>query len=439
MYKKILLFLCVFLLIPAIIYARPNQIGNQPASQYNIDDTEIQTIYQVDESNKILNYNLDSKFNVFKNFNNGTRYLYSFDTSQGGLIDVEKWGKEVEENIANFFVGIAQLLTYVGITLITWAFKVDLVKNIIHWASTSIKMLMDKNSDIWFLLLTWGTIGLLVYASFLFIKRQIGNIAKAIGIALLGIALSFFFYGNTEQLLTSFDDGINAITGAIIEGYAQLPTGVNQSKSAGSLDAGITNFGDTVWDIIIGKPWAYAMFGTSNVDNLKLTRDEYEHFKTSGGDFSGKFNSRYGNINNDYIDTLCLSTSLDKSRQTVMQILADPAIDHGSHPYTVETLSMNGANTHLLTSVIQVVSSGIFIALAISIAGSMVLYQIMISLMLLFLPIMCMLLFIPVAGWQVSLKYFKTLLGFLLVKLIYGIYLSVVMVCIMLIESIVFP
>ncbi len=499
MYKKILLFLCIILLIPSIAFARPNQIGNQPASQYNIG----YSFFKIPSGKEGLSFDknlniteYDSFANNYKStikdifadnpsfaiFSNFPLQRYSFDFYSGSTQDpLKKYLATITESITNVIFGLAQAFISLGITLITWAFKVDLVKEIIHWVSTSIQMLMNKNNETWFLLFTWGTIGLLGYASFLFIKRQIGNIAKAIGITLLGIALSFFFYNNTEQLLTSFDDGINAITGAVIEGYAQLPTNANQidnQKEEGktAIDRGLSMFGDNVWDVVIGKPWAYAMFGTYNVDDLQLTEEEYAlcsgknqssikgWYENLGApqpqiDLKKAFSSSpWSNIKNDYIDTLYLSTPAIKSpggiisnadsespRERVLRILGSDVwgytqtkIDHGRHPNTPNTLSYSNVGNHLLTATILLIPAGIFIALAISVAGSMILYQILISLMVLFLPMICMLLFIPVTGWQLSLKYFKTLLGFLLVKLIYGIYLSIIMVVAILINNLAF-
>jgi hypothetical protein len=493
-------------------------IGSEPADKYNIgcdswnipfgiggidieNDMEMYGLSAYSNHKDILSSLLPDRpdYHVYDNFPPG-RYTFSFypNSTSNPLL---KYISVIFEDVANIVFAMDKNLFSIGNFVLAEGFQLDIVQKIIKSVSDNVKILLNRQGDLWFLIITFGMIALLGYSSFMFLKGKIGDTVKALGISLLGVALALFFYSNSAQVLTTFDEGTNAVTGVIVENFGLLSQGSNQ-YSGTPLNKGLAIFGDRCWDIMIGKPWAYAMFGTYDLSKLKMTPDEFlicsgvknqndldvyqsgsfwdnvkaqfnnlaDIFKRIGADspqvdLSKAFadsSLQWKTSNPLYIDTLYLSTPAienhsilkmlpitgnyapDTPRDFIVRMLASTkwgwldTLDHGGHPNTPSTLNYMNVSVHLLIALIMIVPCLLFALVTISIGGSMIIYQVGLALLLLFLPFVCLLMFVPVSGWQIAVKYFKTFLGFLLVKVIYGLYLSALIALVILVSDIVF-
>lgn len=190
----------------------------------------------------------------------------------------------------------------------------------------------------------------------------------------------------------------------------------------------------TTWRLIVANPWALAQFGTFDEGRLRLTQGEYDVIDKSVFPKESQGKIRPGMR----LDTLVLG-SVGEGRDAVAEALARPNkkylwvvdgrdIDHGSHDGTMVGFSPESAIQHLKTAIFTLLPATGFALLAALVGLSIVICQVVLAPLLLFLPLPLFAMMVPGAGWAFAARYFRTLLGFFLVKLVYGLYLSLVLV-----------
>jgi len=123
-----------------------------------------------------------------------------------------------------------------------------------------------------------------------------------------------------------------------------------------------------------------------------------------------------------------LRADMARPNKKYLWVIDGQDIDHGDHDGTMVGFAPEGAMQHLKTAFFTLLPAVSLALLAILVGLSIVICQIILAPLLLFLPLPFFAMMIPGAGWAFAARYFRTLLGFFMVKLVYGLYLSLVLV-----------
>ncbi|QGP93356.1 hypothetical protein MGLY_27630 [Neomoorella glycerini] len=361
-------------------------------------------------------------------------YHYAPDKYLGMVPTAQYATSAIGDMIANLIFSLSKSITRTSINVMVLAFHTDIVSGMIPWVSRGVAdIFTNPQNQLAPVLLILGMSLLLIYSVFKLLRGQAVSVLGALLIALLGVGGVFFFTANAEKLIgdfTRFTDSTAGLFLGTISSYTVKGQNVNISNP---IDRGLVVAGQTAWNTIITRPWAVTMFGTADESKLKLTQDEYDKMDKSSFPAESLAKIQPGMR----IDTLFLGCGGD-ARDAVADILGRPNkryllvvredIDHGLHPGTM--IGFNPANTqnHIETALLTLLPT-IGFAILIGLVGlSIIVCQAVLAALLLMLPLALFALMIPETGWTLAGRYFRTLIGFFSVKLIYGVYLSLVLV-----------
>ena len=90
-------------------------------------------------------------------------------------------------------------------------------------------------------------------------------------------------------------------------------------------------------------------------------------------------------------------------------------------------LSASSAPNHIVVAMLTLLPAIALFFLADTVGLSILVCQIMLAGMLLVLLMFLFALMVPVKGWNLAAKYFRSLAGFFMVKMVYELYLSLVL------------
>ena len=183
---------------------------------------------------------------------------------------------------------------------------------------------------------------------------------------------------------------------------------------------------------MIASPWGASLFGTIDTNKLKLTEDEADKLIP----YEDYFNELPGK--DDRVDLVYLGTTGD-ARYHFVEVLVRPGIDRENRGIMVG-LSLDSVLSHLLISILMLCAAFASVVLVFRIGVPILFSQVMLVGLALISPMVAMIMAVPTRGWAIAKKYFKIFLHFLLIKVIYGMYLSIVMaiatvVCLALLEN----
>lgn len=347
------------------------------------------------------------------------RWRFSFAPPGNILAIDQKAVAYAFELIANFIFAITKQLTRMAINICFMAFHTEILTGAISWVSEGVKEIFDFEKDMSRLMGTWGTIIFLIYAVFYFLRRELTSVIAAFLIAAAAVGGVIFYTANARPLIENFAKATDSVTGVFLGAVGGYTSQGRAIPAERDIDKGLMVFGQSAWSAIVAVPWSIAMFGTEDPENLKLTAKENQAMN------KGILGDNV-NLTGKRIDTLFLGTV--DSREYLVEVLADPNItDHGNHPGTVSGLHHESTLDHIVVAFLTLLPAAAFFYLAVTVGLSILVSQLALTAMLLVLPVFLFAMMIPVHGWSVAQKYFSALGGFFMTKMIYGLYLSLVM------------
>ncbi|SFR07062.1 hypothetical protein [Desulfoscipio geothermicus] len=343
------------------------------------------------------------------------------------------------EFIANMIFNISKTITRVSINATVLAFHTDIVSGMVGWVSEGVASIFAPGDDFTKLLMTIGLILLLMYISFRLLRGQAMGALNATLVAALAVGCVFFFTTNAQQIIAGVSRASDSLAGAFLGAVGEYTTQGQNVNIDDPVDRGLVLAGQTVWQGIVAKPWALAMFGTADESRLLLTQSEYEVLDKTVFPGVSQAKIKPGMR----IDTLFLGCGSKDGRNAVAEALGRPnakllwvprwvmkgkEVDHGAHPGSVVGLSPDSVGTHIMTAGFTLLPSLGFAILAGTVALSILVCQVALAALLLVLPMALFAMMIPETGWALATSYFKMTAGFFMVKLIYGLYLSLVLI-----------
>lgn len=471
MYKKLIILPLIFVMIFTVVmpaYASSkSMIGDEDARTYNIIGDIEAEILQEELLFKPMVFSTDAMLteNNFDTlavqqvsdisgqqkaiWDNWPMARWSFShTKADGIFALSGLGTNITawagDFIANKIFDWTKILTILAINLCVIAFNTNIVAGMAGWIAEGVQTIFDRESDLTWLMISWGLIFLLIYTCSLFLKRQFSSAISALLVACLAVGGVFFFAANSQKIITDVANATDGITGVFLKAVGSYTSVNHDINLSDPLNRGLLACGQSAWNAIVAAPWSVAMFGTNNIEDLKLTESEAKLIQNSVGgmiDPSKKHLIREG----ARIDTLYLSTT-GKVRQEVVDILGTPTqyrynlphpvlnirygeieVDHGRHPGTVVGLSPYNTHRHIMIAAVTLLPAIAFFILSISLAAPILFAQIMLAGLLLMLPAGLFALMVPNIGYSLAGKYFSLVGKFFMVKMVYGLYLSLVL------------
>jgi hypothetical protein len=341
------------------------------------------------------------------------------------------------ELIANLIFGMTKTITRISLNATVLAFHTDIISGMVGWISEGVASIFSPEADLTKLLITIGLIFLMVYVAFRLLRGQAMNALGATMVAALAVGCVFFFTANAQQIISSVSRATDSLAGAFLAAVGEYTAMGQDINIDDPVDRGLVVAGQTVWQGIVAKPWALTMFGTADESRLLLTESEYRVLDKNVFPEVSQAKIEPGMR----IDTLFLGCSGD-GRDAVAEALGRPnakllwvprfvaegeEVDHGEHPGSVVGLSPGSVDKHIMTAGFTLIPAVCFAILAGTVALSILVCQAVLAALLLVLPIALFAMMIPETGWALAVSYFKTTAGFFMVKLIYGLYLSLVL------------
>jgi len=393
------------------------------------------------------------------------RYTFCFvPVDKLSLIPKDLSTPVIGETIANLFFTMTKYVTRISISFLALAFNTSFVNFMADFMQNMTRVLFSPEGSMSRIFLLMGVIALLLFGAYKILKGQVTSALTSLCIAALAVGMVFYFSANMSNIvngITNVTDGItnevlSALSGVSIDALAQkedLRNEMNKYDQYNSNTKGIIAASDVAWKIIVVYPWRTALFGTCRDSDLKITtsvpanivgKSEWEVLESNKGDFGEDEKYAWPIVkkikNEKTADTLILATSPGtREREIAVESFGRPnekklwgifggnAVYHGDHSGSTIGMSPGNVWEHVKIAVLSLIPAFGFAALAILVGGSIIVCQFILVIMFLFLPFILFTLFIPDAGWNIAMKYGRTLLGFLAVKLIYGIYLAVVL------------
>lgn len=378
------------------------------------------------------------------------RYNFSYVPPEGGILGGidDKVAAAVGAGIANFFFLLAKLLARIGINLTVAAFHTNVVSGLADWIGEAARRVFSLSGQPFMqVFLRLMVVALLLGGAYKLVRGRIASAALAVVIAAAAVGGSAWFAANAGRVVRAAGDFTDNLAGLALSAVGSFSAEGRRMEGVPPLDRGLIAAANEVWATVIVKPWALATFGTADPEKLKLVGpddpgkpagavSEYEYlaeaFKDSFPDFS---KVRPGMR----IDTLYLGTAPGTAeRQAVVRALGASEkggflglgggeVWHGEHPGSVVGLSPGAVWGKIPIALLSLLAAAAYFALAVSVGGSILFCQLALAVLIVALPLALLALLWPDAGYSFALKYARTVLGFLAVKLIYGIYLALVL------------
>lgn len=340
----------------------------------------------------------------------------------------------VVESVANLIFSATKTLTRVSLNALVLAFHSDIVAAMVGWVSEGVAAIFAPQGELSRLLLSIGIIMLLIHATFRMLRGQAMSALSALLVSVLAVGGVFFFVTNAKQILTATARATDEMAGIFLGAVGRYTAAGQNINVSDPVDRGLVVAGQTVWQLVVAKPWAVAMFGTADESKLILTQDEYNVLDKSSFPEASRSKIQPGMR----IDTLFLGSAgegrdavaeaLARPNSKIMFVLKGEEIDHGGHPGTMTCLSPGSVWNHVMVAGLTLLPAIAFAFLAGTVALSIVVCQAFLAALLLVLPLALYAMMIPETGWALATRYFRSLLGFFMVKMVYGLYLSLVLV-----------
>lgn len=337
------------------------------------------------------------------------------------------------EFMANIIFSATKSLVRISNNIIVLAFHTSIISGMAGWVSDGIAEVFTPTGSLTKLIIVIGLILLLIYCAFKFLRGQAMSVLNATVIACIAVGGVFFFTANAQYIITKTAEATDSLAGVFLSavgGYTFAGLNIDVDSH---VDRGLVGAGQTAWQVIVTNPWALGQFGSFDENKLKLTQDEYDILdkKSFPQESQGKIQVGMR------LDTLMLGSG-PEGRDAVAEALGRPNkkylwifdgkdIDHGEHDGTMNGFAPNSAATHFKIACLTMIPAIGYTLLAVMVGLSIVLSQIILVALIFMLPLPLFAAMIPDTGWAFAAKYGRAAMGFFVVKLVYGLYLSLVL------------
>lgn len=338
--------------------------------------------------------------------------------------------------IANKLFDITKTLVVLGLNIIILAFNTHWTDSIAVLVGDIVSKMVDFNNNGFFkLFFLLGICGLTISIIFKLLKAQITQTLTALLISGIMVATIMGWAANCDKAILWMTDMTDSLAGSSmamltnaisLDDIGQIPG--KPPLNDDPMNKGLRAAGNAAWQTMVVHPWAAVMFGTLDPNKLKLTTEEWNWLES---EIDKTYVDQLKAKGTLYLDSLYLGSAADdKIRTSVCTAIANQEIkDHGEHKGATVLLQCSTANSgrFLWTAFISIFPALAFFILAVLVGCSIIFCQFALIVMLIGIPFVLLVALFPDSGWNFALGYGKRMLGFFSVKIIYGLFLGVVL------------
>lgn len=313
-------------------------------------------------------------------------------------------------NFASMMLTGAQYIVRFSVSLIQAAFHTDFMREIISSILPKLRLINSNISS------SFGGLAALAFSVWVlytaFIKNETTKTMKGIVSVIVVSGFLVWIMANMSFLVTKAAEISDS---AALTTMGAVSAGATGTSWAASADNQIVSTANALWDVIVDEPWAYGQFG-----------DKSEKVTVSAGEYTAA--AREGisvTKGQPWKEALLSWPPGSKERKSLVEVLADPEIDHGTHPKVTEMMGPGASGTRIYvggSALIAAILSFIYISLT---AVGILFTQIALIVLIPILGMIGIMSLIPDFGFNVLRKWLTITLGFFIKKILIAAFLGV--------------
>ncbi len=303
--------------------------------------------------------------------------------------------------------------------------------------------LPDSNDayPMWQFALGLAMVGLGISVAVNFFRAQLVRGLLNYALAALITAVLVGYFAHIEEITSWTNDLMDRGTALAVAGTfdALLDSGGSGIKTASFNDT-LVRITEMTWDLFIGRPWALGQWGTCEYltrdeSSLRLSDDEITELeKNTYTEILGSVFKRSSSTESAaktrleipdearFIDKVYLGGN-DVTRSKLLEIVQN----RNSIVNNACGQEWVSAVRHVEYAILAVIPATIYGLLVISTGIPVFMAQVLFSVVLIFMPVVLIIGISGDGGRRVLIAYSRTALGLLLTKMVYGLYLSIIL------------
>ena len=379
---------------------------------------------------------------------------------------MEDANASILDTIANFYFLPTVGATILASSFVIFVFDNHIGDNIMAFISDIIKKIfLMQEGTFAFLFFLIMMVVLAFGVAKLLMQAQLMRAFTSVLVAVLCIALMIGYIANADKIISTTFKFINNTTGIALMAsryIGDMPTNSDETTNTDStigitedtpwLEQGIIEVANTMFHTFVGAPWAHAMFGSSDPKELKLEQGEIDRINNdanktwdiqvfgANGDkaklvdinFNAPWNKK--KLSGDvYMDSLWLACSNDVKYYMIDSITTNAdryTGEGGVNTAVINTLGQgtSSAKVHTLVAFFSLIPALAFVIFVLLVGVPVFIAQFVLMALLLLLPFGLLMGIAGEKGLQITMIYLKATLGAAAVKIIYGFYMSFILV-----------
>lgn len=349
--------------------------------------------------------------------------------------------------IANLIFFVSKAAVMIANNIVVLCFDSQWVRAAADWISQGVKSVSEgfsgKNGWLYILFIL-ALCGLAANVAFHLFKARVMNALTAVLVAGICIASMYFYMANSSYIVAGVSGFTDNLAGLTMSASSVLSPQTSGKGNLTPLRQGIAEVTNMAWFANVACPWSAGQFGTADPNNLRITQSEWNG---EGNNISSAIEDSYSSPPSGvgrrlskgdlqqmvesgtlYADTLYLGAD-DDVREQILKALSDEKADHGQHKETVFTCgpSVSTAWRHILGAFVSFFPSVSYLLLAVFVGVPVIFAQLMLMVLLIFLPVALILGISGDSGRNAMLQYFKYLIECFAIKVINGFFLGTVL------------
>ncbi len=456
---SIILAFTILLSLPSFALAERKYIGDEPPDDYIVGrQGKIEDALTVQVSTlPIILESFDSDEFIWLRYPANNYQFRTAPTVDQNFFSnkMEDASTAIQDSMANIFFSFSKVAAMLANNIILLVFDNFLTDGMFKSIGTIVGALTSyENGGLFSLMLLLMMIILGIAIILHLVRAQLMRAFSSVLVAALCIACITAYSLNVDKIVPAIMNFTNQATGMALMATSYMKDipedeAVEIDSLVGEttlLQQGLIETTNAMWHITVGAPWANGMFGSGDPNNLKLLPSEVAAInKDINKTFSIKLLGSDGLINVDmdwealfknkgipeesYMDSVWLASSNDV-RQSMLQAITGTQeryeSDNTAVLYTVGQ-GMTSSTLHMGTAILTLIPAFLFLLFSVFVGLPILVAQFILLFLLILLPFALLMGVAGEKGIQTTILYLKHLLGAAASKIIYGFYMSFVL------------
>lgn len=459
-FYSVVLALCFILLLSSPVFAQRQYVGDEPPDKYVVGrqaslrdmlESQLSIFPGVFPDDEEMRNQL-----IWIRYPLNNYYFRTAPSIDKGFLDnkMEDAGTTVVDTLANGFFLITKNAALLGNNMILICFDNHIGDGMISFVSQLVKSVTDFQegslfSLMFILVVCVLGVGIVLYL----VKAQLMKAFASVLVSVICIACILGYAANIDAFIPSIMKFINNTTGVALMTTSHMKDAPREDAGApevGStvgettlLQQGLIESTNAMWHVFVGAPWANGMFGHSDPNKLKLLPQEVEAMNNdlnqvvrirfglppveiNWGNLMGNPQTLEGDV---YMDSVWLACSNEMKMYMLRAITGTQERYQSGNTAVTYTAGqgISSANYHLSVAFLSVLPALVFVIFTLVVGIPVLIAQFLLMFALIILPFALLLGVSGDKGIVITMMYLKKLLGLIATKVIYGFYLSFIL------------